>query len=153
MEMNGMFFFKNGKERNVPNLKERSAQPCWWLFSWGQGVLYYHQNFTTPTFTPSLIHHQALKLSLRIAPVNQLPLSASSTFTAMIVPFSFPSFFQHLSHLSQRPWSLAPWQLPLRERASSFEDGGNRTRDCYMAAWRAKTLAPPIPTLATPIQF
>ena len=27
-EKNGTFFFKNGKERNVPNGKERSAQPC-----------------------------------------------------------------------------------------------------------------------------
>ena len=26
-EKNGMFFFKNGKERNVPNEKERGAQP------------------------------------------------------------------------------------------------------------------------------
>ena len=27
-EKNETFFFKNGKERNVPNRKERSAQPC-----------------------------------------------------------------------------------------------------------------------------
>ena len=29
-EKNGTFFFKNGKERNVPNGKEQSAQP--WFF-------------------------------------------------------------------------------------------------------------------------
>ena len=27
-EKNGMFLLKNGKERNVPNGKERGAQPC-----------------------------------------------------------------------------------------------------------------------------
>ena len=31
-EKNGMFLLKNGKERNVPNGKERGAQPC--LLSW-----------------------------------------------------------------------------------------------------------------------
>ena len=28
-EKNRTFFFKNGKERNVPNGKERGAQPCY----------------------------------------------------------------------------------------------------------------------------
>ena len=35
---------------------------------------------------------------------------------ALLLPLLLPA----LSHLSQRAWSLAPWQLPLRERASSF---------------------------------
>ena len=29
-EKNGTFFFENGKERNVPNGKERGAQPWSW---------------------------------------------------------------------------------------------------------------------------
>ena len=60
---------------------------------------------------------------------------------ALLLPLLLPA----LSHLSQRAWSLAPWQLPLRERASSCGDGGNRTRDCCMAAWHANTLATPHP--------
>ena len=35
---------------------------------------------------------------------------------ALLLPLLLPA----LSHLSQRAWSLAPWQLPLCERASSF---------------------------------
>ena len=32
MEKNGKFFFKNGKERNIPNGKERSAKPWRYLY-------------------------------------------------------------------------------------------------------------------------
>ena len=78
------------------------AVPCGCsLGGYAIGILYHHENFTTPTFTPSLIHHHVLKLSLHIAPVNQLLVSAFSTFTAMSVPFSFPSSSQHY-HICRR---------------------------------------------------
>ena len=58
---------------------------------------------------------------------------------ALLLPLLLPA----LSHLSQKAWLLAPWQLPLCERASSFGDGGNGTQDCCMAAWRANTVDKP----------
>ena len=40
-EKNGTFFFKNGKERNVPNRKERRAQP--WLGGTVRATFAYNQ--------------------------------------------------------------------------------------------------------------
>ena len=52
----------------------------WWLFSWGQGVLYHHENFTTPTFTSSLIHLHALKLSIHNTHSTSQPAAIMSAF-------------------------------------------------------------------------
>ena len=60
---------------------------------------------------------------------------------ALLLPLLLPA----LSHLSQRAWSLAPWQLPLRERASSFWGWRESNPGGCMAAWRANTLATPHP--------
>ena len=117
----------------------------WWLFSWGQGVLYHHEDFMTPTFTPSLIHHHVLKLSIHIAPVNQLLVSAIPLSLQCRCPSPSPPPSSTITFVAE---GLAIGFLVLRNflcvrEPPDFGNGGNRTRDCCMAAWRANTLATP----------
>ena len=73
MEKNGTFFFKNGKERNVPNRKEQSAQPC-------QNYKYADGNFFYFFFKYKKIAKETKKLILNV--VQKLVADHANTMSA-----------------------------------------------------------------------